>query len=160
MRFEALISHLEPVALAASLRREIAGAGAAIVVTAEEIGAIGSERGAYLLAVHLPRTVNLNRLGRSAEPGFYVYAGSAYGAGGIAARLRRHMRPQKAVHWHIDRLTVKADCMAALAVPGGDECALVEALLSGGRFKVAVRGFGSSDCRRCEGHLLVKSKDH
>ena len=157
-RSEASLSPLEPTALAASLRTELDGAGSSpIVATPDEIEAIGSQRGAYLLVLRVPRRVELQSLKRPcrfAAPGSYVYAGSAYGPGGLAARLRRHMWPKKTMHWHIDKLTVKADAMAALAVPGGDECMLVEALLSGGRFRVAIPGFGSSDCRNCEGHLL------
>lgn len=157
-RSQASLSHLRPAALAALLRAEIADVVSPTVVsTLEEVGGIGSERGAYLLALHLTQTVDLKvrRVRRSAAPGSYVYAGSAYGPGGLAARLRRHMQPQKAMHWHIDRLTVNAGRMAALAIPRGDECALVEALLGTGRFRVAIPGFGSSDCRRCEGHLLA-----
>lgn len=36
-------------------------------------------------------------------PGTFLYAGSAYGPGGIAARVRRHTRRNKVRHWHIDR---------------------------------------------------------
>lgn len=132
----------------------------AFLVTPDRLGEMGSRTGAYLLALHLPRIVNLQAIDRSPQsigPGRYVYAGSAYGPGGINARLRRHLKPAKAVHWHIDRLTTKADDMAALAVPDGHECHLVEALLRSRRFGIAVPGFGSSDCRTCEGHLLAAS---
>jgi Uri superfamily endonuclease len=123
-----------------------------------EIDTIGSRKGAYLLALAMPRALDLEAIRRIPQripAGAYVYAGSAYGPGGLSARLGRHMRPAKAVHWHIDRLTVQAGHMAALAVPEGDECRLVEALLGTGWFEVAVPGFGSTDCRSCEGHLLA-----
>ena len=41
-------------------------------------------------------------------PGCYVYAGSARGPGGIRARVRRHLRPDKTPHWHIDQVTAYA----------------------------------------------------
>jgi Uri superfamily endonuclease len=73
----------------------------------------------------------------------------------IRSRVRRHFRPSKKAHWHIDRLTVKAVEMAALAVPGGHECELVRRLLRPRLFEVAIPGFGSTDCRYCESHLLA-----
>lgn len=83
-------------------------------------------KGAYLLILELgdPAHFQRARVAGSLPPGSYVYAGSARGAGGIAARLGRHFRRDKAVHWHIDELTVMAD-LAALALPGGSECGIV-----------------------------------
>lgn len=86
--------------------------------------------------------------------GTYVYAGSAYGAGGLAARLRRHFRKDKKIHWHIDRLTVPASDLAAFVVEGGNECRLAELLLKTGDFEIALEGFGSTDCQTCRSHLL------
>jgi len=114
--------------------------------------------GAYVLIVDLPRPLALDSprfRGAVLPAGRYAYCGSAYGPGGLAARIARHRRRDKRQRWHIDRLTVNAHDMAALAVPDGDECRLVEALLATRRFAVAVPGFGSSDCSKCEGHLLA-----
>ncbi|WP_338468594.1 DUF123 domain-containing protein [Novosphingobium sp. ZN18A2] len=87
-------------------------------------------------------------------PGWYAYAGSAKGPGGIGARLARHFRKDKRIHWHVDRLTVAAADFAALALPDGTECAIVRGLEGTGRFAHALKGFGSSDCPRCRSHLL------
>jgi len=38
--------------------------------------------------------------------GYYVYVGSALG--GLASRLRRHLRSEKRLHWHIDYLLRQA----------------------------------------------------
>lgn len=114
-------------------------------------------KGAYLLVLRLTSALKLAPFPGGAvevSPGRYLYAGSAWGGGGIRARLGRHFRKEKKLHWHIDRLTLGAETLTALAVPGGKECDLVESLLKSGRFAVAVPGFGSSDCRRCESHLL------
>lgn len=34
-------------------------------------------------------------------PGYYLYVGSAFGPGGVRARVSRHCRADKPKHWHI-----------------------------------------------------------
>jgi Uri superfamily endonuclease len=46
-----------------------------------------------------------NKPSVSLVPGRYIYAGSAYGPGGLKARVSRHMRRAKRSQWHIDQLT-------------------------------------------------------
>jgi Uri superfamily endonuclease len=113
--------------------------------------------GAYLLVLRLDRRLALDIPRLSAEflpPGWYAYAGSARGPGGLRARIARHLKTDKPVHWHIDRLTPAADPLLALAYPEAEECALLSALLDHGAFSVPLAGFGSSDCRQCRSHLL------
>ena len=86
--------------------------------------------------------------------GWYAYAGSARGPGGLRARLGRHFREEKPAHWHIDRLTPAAAALAGLAYPAEEECVLVSRLIGTGAFRAPLRGFGASDCRTCESHLL------
>ncbi len=127
-------------------------------IASANAGELPGSGGAYLLAFRLREPVRLDipRLAASqAVPGWYVYAGSARGSGGIRARVARHFRTRKTIHWHIDRLTAKADGMSALAVPAGQECELVDALLRSRLFTAAIAGFGSTDCRRCRSHLLA-----
>lgn len=96
----------------------------------------------------------ITRLGNPAlEPGIYVYAGSAFGPGGIRARVGRHLRADKKPHWHIDHLSSRADCIDVKTYPGGRECDLVAVLCADGA-TVPVAGFGSSDCRDCAAHLV------
>jgi Uri superfamily endonuclease len=38
------------------------------------------------------------------EPGYYLYIGSAFGPGGLTARLAHHCRIATRLHWHIDYL--------------------------------------------------------
>ena len=119
--------------------------------------ALPAAPGAYLLLLRLDRTVRppIRSLdGQCFAPGSYIYAGNAYGPGGIAARVKRHFRPDKRAHWHIDHLTGAARALAAFPSPGGLECALLEALLIRGGFTVTAAGFGSTDCRSCKSHLL------
>jgi len=115
-------------------------------------------QGAYIVCLRLPSSVAVNlRRGQSGvlAAGWYSYVGSAWGNGGIRARLNRHFRRSKSLHWHIDRLTVKADQIAGLALIGRSECDVVGRLLQSRGFSVAMTGFGSTDCRRCESHLLT-----
>lgn len=112
--------------------------------------------GAYLLLLRLDRRADIILKGRAltAAPGLYVYAGSANGPGGLKARIARHLKPDKTIRWHADRLSVAASRRLAIAVPGEAECRLLRDLLACGRFEVPFAGFGSSDCRVCPAHLL------
>ena len=118
---------------------------------------VTAEPGAYLLVIELgaPLDLTLPRFrGRRLPSGCYLYCGSAYGPGGIAARVGRHERADKACRWHVDRLTAAGHVVASLAFPWGNECELVAHLRRLGA-SVPIRGFGSSDCRRCPAHLLA-----
>jgi len=124
--------------------------------------ALPTAGGAYALCLTLAQPVRLSitRLGRPLlQAGTYVYCGSAYGPGGLRARLARHLRRDKRPHWHVDHLLAAATVVDVVAVPGGNECELVAqiAALPGSAFPVP--GFGSSDCRRCRAHLLKVAVD-
>ena len=112
------------------------------------------EKGAYALLVLLdtPLPVRAGQNAAILPPGRYIYCGSAKGPGGLAARLARHMRREKPTHWHVDQLTRAGKTPGAWAFPGGDECALNMELSA---FPMPLKGFGSSDCPRCESHLRL-----
>lgn len=118
--------------------------------------------GAYLLTIRLeaPAPMPKRFEGQPLPEGRYVYAGSAYGPGGIRARCRRHLGREKTCRWHVDWLTSAAGEVFVMAFPGGNECELVARLskLAGVRF--AVPGFGSSDCRTCPSHLIQLGPRH
>lgn len=118
--------------------------------------ALPAAAGAYGLMIRIDRPAEIKRRGRSwrIPAGWHVYAGSAYGPGGVAARLGRHFREDKPLRWHVDALTTQADALAAFAYEGGAECALVAGLLAQPGFSAPAPGFGSSDCRVCPAHLL------
>lgn len=115
-----------------------------------------ADKGAYALILHLDAPARFPRAGAShpVAPGWYAYAGSAYGPGGLRARLRRHFRRDKTLHWHVDHLTAVADRLFAVSVTGGSECAIAARLAATGRFRHGPAGFGSSDCPACPSHLL------
>jgi Uri superfamily endonuclease len=116
------------------------------------------ERGTYALLLHLPESAQaeVGRLGvvRLAA-GRYVYVGSAHGAGGLAARVGRHLRDDKVRHWHVDTLTALARPVEVWFATGDArlECAWAEALAATPGVTIPVAGFGSSDCR-CTSHLF------
>lgn len=119
---------------------------------------IPSERSCYALLIGLDAALypdsppgNTSSL----PPGWYLYAGSAHGIGGMSARVRHHFRKDKKMTWHIDRVTPHAAAIAAHIVGGEDECDIIGRLASSFAFDVALQGFGSSDCSICPAHLLV-----
>ncbi len=115
------------------------------------------EPGAYALVIELAEesTLEVGALGRvRLKPGRYVYAGSAWGPGGIRARVKRHLRVEKRLHWHIDHLTSLAPVTALVVRPGGRECTLLDALRKARPEASPIPGFGSSDCSRCPAHLF------
>jgi Uri superfamily endonuclease len=118
-----------------------------------------TEPGAYVLLIGLPVPVETALPGKPTTTlgaGRYLYCGSAKGPGGIRARLARHMRIEKSVRWHVDRLTEAGTVIGAWSFPGGDECDLVRTL---SHLSFPIPGFGSTDCRMCQSHLL-KWQDH
>ena len=129
----------------------------ALLTTPAAIAATSPAKGAYVLLAHLAAAQELLIRGRvwPVAAGWHVYVGSARGPGGMRARLARHFRPDKAPHWHIDRLTLAADALLALAIEDGSECDIVARLAGSADFAHILPGFGSSDCRACASHLLV-----
>lgn len=119
-------------------------------------------KGSYALVLHISETRRL-RVGRLGvflfPPGFYLYFGSALN--GLNARIARHRRQEKKLHWHIDFLTQVAEPISAFAVEDGQrwECEWSRTALGLPGVDVPARRFGSSDCR-CPTHLVhVETSD-
>lgn len=121
------------------------------------MGDFPGEPGAYVLLIRLEARLPLDDIPafrwRSLEPGLYAYCGSAYGPGGIRARVSRHLRADKPLRWHVDRLTAAGRVERVGVRIGGRECDLAGEMLGHGGLAV-LPGFGSSDCRTCPAHLL------
>jgi Uri superfamily endonuclease len=115
-------------------------------------------RGTYLLLAQLNHAVAI-RVGKLGTfdfaIGWYAYAGSALGPGGLRARLARHARADKRLHWHVDYLLQHAVLQAAwqAACPQRLECDWAAAMLDLPGAQAPVPGFGASDCR-CTTHLI------
>jgi Uri superfamily endonuclease len=114
-------------------------------------------KGTYLLLAQLeaPAQFPVGKLGIYAfAHGWYAYVGSALGAGGLEARLARHARSSKRLHWHIDYLLQHAslDRIWTAAYAGRLECSWATALRGLTGAQIPVPGFGASDCD-CISHL-------
>lgn len=113
------------------------------------------DRGTYALVIALQGGLRL-RIGglgiHSLPPGYYVYAGSALG--GLSGRLRRHLRSEKRLHWHIDYLLTKAEIDQIWYSLGHNrlECTWNALLGDLPGAESPVPGFGASDCH-CPSHL-------
>lgn len=103
-----------------------------------------------MIEVAAPVRIAIGRLGSYDFPaGRYVYTGSA--KGGVDARLRRHLRRDKRLHWHVDYL-LAAPGVSVVAThrSAAGECALNQRTAG----RILVPGFGASDCRAgCGRHL-------
>lgn len=116
-----------------------------------------SRPGTYLLALHSPAVSRL-RIGRLGEfdiaPGYYLYVGSAFGPGGVAARVKHHHAVSARPHWHVDYLRRVAGIAGSWCVHGQRlECDWARRIYSDASFSVPVAGFGASDCG-CVSHLF------
>ena len=116
-----------------------------------------SKPGTYALVLqsHTRRRVHIGRRGPlTIEPGHYIYVGSAFGLGGVLARVSRHCRETKSKHWHIDYLREFVTPIAAWYsyAPVRLEHRWAQAL-TGMSGMTPIKGFGSSDCR-CQTHLF------
>jgi len=113
--------------------------------------------GSYVVVLETgkARRIRIGALGRLAlEPGFYAYVGSAFGPGGLAARLGHHLRRGRSPHWHIDYLRRHAAvCEIWLAEGARAEHAWAGALTRVPSAEMPCLGFGATDCR-CPTHLF------
>jgi len=116
--------------------------------------------GIYHLLMHLSQDteIEIGRLGRFHFPaGYYVYTGSALG--GLEARIARHRRSEKRLHWHIDYLLQYASVIDVITHQTTErlECHFSHRILSLPNCEIPVKGFGSSDCN-CQSHLAYFRK--
>ena len=89
------------------------------------------------------------------QPGFYVYVGSAFGPGGLKARIAHHCRKPTRPHWHIDYLAsaLKLTEIWYTCDPVHREHQWAGTILKIRGASVPLADFGSSDCR-CRSHLI------
>lgn len=119
---------------------------------------LGASRGAYILVMRLPveSVLTIGKLGKHRfRSRYYLYVGSAFGPGGLPARLLRHARREKRLHWHIDFFLQAADLLETWVSASGErcECRLAQAVMSLPDCQIPVARFGASDCR-CPTHLF------
>jgi Uri superfamily endonuclease len=122
--------------------------------------------GTYTLILELTvkHIVDVGKLGRfEFHPGIYIYLGSAYGPGGLRARLRRHLRGGCRPHWHIDYLRMVGEVLGygyLIATEDNSsvtptECQWSQVLTALPGVSIPSAKFGASDCKSgCRAHLI------
>lgn len=113
--------------------------------------------GTYLLLLECDKQAELS-IGKldhmTTEPGYYLYVGSAFGPGGIQARINHHKHIAVRPHWHIDYLRAAAELMDAWCVYDTRcEHEWAYSLMQSEAATMPLKGFGSSDCD-CATHLF------
>lgn len=115
------------------------------------------EKGSYLLWLYLRKglTVEIGRLGTyHCKRGWYLYSGSAFGPGGLRARISHHCRMSIRPHWHIDYLKAHAEIRFVWLCRGLNQEHRWSHLLAGlPTATMPIPGFGASDCQ-CRSHLI------
>ena len=117
--------------------------------------------GTYALVMRCSsdQKVNVGKLGRlQVRPGFYVYVGSAFGPGGLKARIAHHLKISTRPHWHIDYLRSILHLNEAWYTYAAERnehyWADTFSVLRGAT--IPITGFGASDCS-CISHLFAFS---
>ncbi|MCU7843689.1 MAG: GIY-YIG nuclease family protein [Candidatus Thiodiazotropha sp. (ex Monitilora ramsayi)] len=90
--------------------------------------------------------------------GWYLYVGSAFGPGGVAARCRHHRQVSTHPRWHIDYLRAVCDLREVWFThdPVPREHLWAKRLASKLKLQSPVHGFGASDCG-CGSHLFFSA---
>ena len=110
--------------------------------------------GAYALVIELENSeaIEVGRLGAiNFTAGWYAYVGSALG--GLRARVGRHARRRKKLHWHVDYLLAAASVSEVIWTLSDErlECRIASVLRR--QDFQSMPNFGASDCR-CPSHLF------
>jgi Uri superfamily endonuclease len=97
--------------------------------------------------------VTVGALGKlTFEKGLYAYVGSAQA--NLEQRIKRHLRKEKRLFWHIDYLLNDSAARIVKVLykqaDKTEECDLAKTI---GKRGEPVNGFGCSDCR-CKSHLF------
>jgi Uri superfamily endonuclease len=119
---------------------------------------ITAEAGTYALISRAKTAVpvSIGKLGcHRIEAGYYVYVGSAFGPGGLNARLAHHLRNAGAPHWHMDYLRPAVDIIEVWFTTDRRrrEHQWAESLTAHQRASLPIAKFGASDCT-CSAHLF------
>lgn len=114
-------------------------------------------KGSYVLLFRLKedKKIQVGRLGVIYfKKGYYAYVGSAMN--GLEQRIKRHLREQKKIHWHIDYLLEFSEITDIFYKKNEkkEECDISNKFMSKLDY---IPGFGCSDCK-CKSHLFYGSK--
>ncbi|MFW6176631.1 MAG: GIY-YIG nuclease family protein [Thermoplasmatota archaeon] len=110
-------------------------------------------KGIYTLVIELKenKVIEVGAIGNiNFDKGYYVYVGSAQN--GLEARIERHLRDEKKIHWHIDYLLKESEIINIFVTDGDKEleCKVADYL---SHLIDPISDFGCSDCK-CFSHLF------
>ena len=121
------------------------------------------DKGTYVLiaSVAQMKRLEIGRLGTfDIVPGFYAYVGSAFGAGGLRARIGHHLQSTVRPHWHIDYFLRIAEPIEVWFSTASQklERRWASLLEEAPNFRIPITRFGSSDYHRSRSSHLFYSK--
>ena len=115
-------------------------------------------KGSYILFIRINQIIPViirNKIVQL-KSGYYLYVGSAFGAGGLSSRLHRHIRKIKKKHWHIDQITMSQYSSVegiGISIDKRSECEISH-VFSRMESIIPIKGFGNSDCDTCKSHFF------
>ncbi len=119
---------------------------------------IEPEVGSYVLVMEAGRNFafKMRKAGRlTGLSGYYLYVGSAFGPGGVRARIAHHRKIAKRPHWHVDYLRKQLPIREVWYTHDTEkrehEWARLLSAYKGASFPF--EGFGATDCA-CVSHLV------
>lgn len=120
-------------------------------------------KGTYVVVAQVTqmRRLEVGSLGSfDLVPGFYLYVGSAFGSGGLRARIGHHLESVAQPHWHIDYLLRIAAPVEVWFTTADRklEHQWAELFENSSRFQIPIPRFGSSDYHRSRVSHLFYSK--
>ena len=123
---------------------------------------IERRKGSYVLVFEsaAEHAVTVGAMGEVAiRPGYYLYIGSAFGAGGVHARVSRHLRVDKKMHWHIDYVRPFLHPVAVWGSYDAErrEHQWAQMIGAWAGVQIPVARFGASDCA-CASHFFWLAK--
>ena len=94
------------------------------------------------------RSIRIGKLGiLDLRRGYYVYVGSAFGPGGVKARIHHHLGRSPAPHWHLDYLKPHCEPLELWVTYSNNkrEQTWVSTLAKSKDGSIPLAGFGASD---------------
>jgi Uri superfamily endonuclease len=121
------------------------------------------EKGTYVLITQVVqmKRLEIGSLGKfDIVPGFYAYVGSAFGPGGLRARIGHHLESTAEPHWHIDYLLQVATPVEVWFTTAHTklEHHWADLMENAPGLRVPIPRFGSSDYHRSRASHLFYSK--
>jgi Uri superfamily endonuclease len=131
---------------------------AVAVAGASTLAQLQAKPGTYILWMQLKQaqSMSIGKLGTmQAQAGVYAYVGSAFGSGGVAARLKHHLAYSAKPRWHLDYLRQHALVWRCWVNHDAQhrECLWAKVLAGITPYALPMPSFGSSDCA-CTSHLF------